>query len=288
MKTSITSSIICAALLVSGCASLTSQQPSAPDIQKSFINEGWNDQHIQGVASDGRHLFLTYTTKLFKTDLSGKILKSVDKLTHHGDCCFADGKLYVAVNLGEFNQNEGADSWIYIYDANLNLLDKKAVPELVHGAGGIECLNGKLHVVGGGVAGKPNYVYEYDAEFKFIKRRELPAWDSVMGIQTICYNDGYFYFGCYANGDGTNGYTMRTDSNFQNPQKIAFRSAVGICALQNSDAGAPRFLIAENFFARPDSMKNWLKSAVFLPAVFKDGNFIVEDDCSAECRKLKV
>ena len=58
---------------------------------------------------------------------------------HHGDLCFHDGKLYVAVNLGKFNDPEGnADSWVYVYDAeSLKELARHETQEVLHGAGGI-------------------------------------------------------------------------------------------------------------------------------------------------------
>jgi hypothetical protein len=53
-----------------------------------------------------------------KTNLDGKLLKQVPVVNHHGDLCFHDGKLFVAVNLGKFNDPKGnADSWVYVYDA---------------------------------------------------------------------------------------------------------------------------------------------------------------------------
>src|SRR5690606_945087 len=106
-------------------------------------------------------------------DAAGKHLASVEVESHHGDLCAADGKLYVAVNLGKFNHPEGhADSWIYVYDSStLAFLSRHAVPEVFHGAGGIDIRNGHLYVVGGLPDGvEENYVYEYDGAFRFVKR----------------------------------------------------------------------------------------------------------------------
>ncbi len=70
---------------------------------------------------------------------------------HHGDLCFRDGKLYVAVNLGKFNDPDGnADSWVYVYDAeSLKELARHETQEVLYGAGGIGYRDGHFFVVGG-------------------------------------------------------------------------------------------------------------------------------------------
>ena len=86
-----------------------------------------------------------------KTDAEGRALKKIEVANHHGDLCFQDGKIYVAVNLGLFNFPAGrADSWIYVYDADsLAELARHPTPEVVHGAGGIGVRDGRFFVVGG-------------------------------------------------------------------------------------------------------------------------------------------
>ena len=80
--------------------------------------EGTYQHHLQGVCTDEKSIYWSFTTTLVKTDMEGTLLKQVPVANHHGDLCFHDGKLYVAVNLGKFNDPEGnADSWVYVYDA---------------------------------------------------------------------------------------------------------------------------------------------------------------------------
>jgi hypothetical protein len=139
---------------------------------------------------------------LVKTDLKGTVLKVVDVPTHHGDLDYYDGKIYVAVNLGKFNEEPDLeDSWVYVYEpVDLKLLQIYPVPELVHGAGGIAIHNKRIMIVGGlpynGKYNK-NFVYEYDLNFKFKKRHELASGYTHLGIQTACFFDDYWYFGCY-------------------------------------------------------------------------------------------
>src|SRR4051812_35321676 len=101
--------------------------------------EGTYPRHLQGVATDGRAIYWSWTDALVKTDMQGRLMKRVKAASHHGDLCVVKDKVFVAVNLGPFNLPAGkADSWVYAYDAaTLDLLTRQPVPELVHGAGGI-------------------------------------------------------------------------------------------------------------------------------------------------------
>lgn len=171
-----------------------------PDSIKYERNYGG---HLQGFATDYKDfLFWSHTTQLVKTDLKGTVLKVVDVPTHHGDLDYYEGKIYVAVNLGKFNEEAGQeDSWVYVYEPeNLELLHKYLVPELVHGAGGIAIHKKQVMIVGGlPYNGKydKNFVYEYDPDFKFKKRHELAGGYTHLGIQTACFFNGCWYFGCY-------------------------------------------------------------------------------------------
>ncbi len=113
---------------------------------------------------------------------------------------YHDGKVYVAVNLGKFNEEPGAaDSWVYVYDAgDLSLVAKHSAKEAVHGAGGIAWHDGHFFIIGGLPKGySENYVYEYDSDFAFVKRHILDSGYTFLGIQTACRWQGYWWFGCY-------------------------------------------------------------------------------------------
>ena len=135
--------------------------------------EGVYRHHLQGVCTNEEDaVYWSFTTTLVKTDPMGKVLKKIPVKNHHGDLCHRDGKLYVAVNLGRFNDPKGnADSWVYVYDAaNLSFVAKHKTPQVFHGAGGIAHHGKRFIVVGGLPEGiEENYVYEFDLEFKFVK-----------------------------------------------------------------------------------------------------------------------
>lgn len=175
--------------------------PTAAMPAAEVICEGTYRHHLQGVAADAAgRLYWSFTTTLVKTDAAGRVLASVEVASHHGDLTCMGDRVLVAVNLGRFNQPAGqADSWIYVYAADdLRLLSRHAVPEVVHGAGGIAPKGDGFLVIGGLPVGvEENYAYDYDAEYHFVKRYTIPSGYTQLGIQTACRIEGGWLFGCY-------------------------------------------------------------------------------------------
>jgi len=183
-------------------------------------------------------LFWCFTTKLVQTNRSGMVVKQVDVANHHGDLCFHKGKVYVAVNLGKFNDPKGyANSWVYVYDAgDLSFLVKHKTPDVFHGAGGIAYYDGKFLVVGGLPEGvKENYAYEYDGDFKFVKRHVLDSGHTHLGIQTAAFADGHWWFGCY----GSPTILLKADASLKRIERFEFDCSLGIVPV-----GGSKFLVA--------------------------------------------
>ena len=161
--------------------------------------------HLQGMTTDYKsHIFWSHTTQLVKTDFQGNIIKEVDVPFHHGDLYYYNKKVYVAVNLGLFNDENGAaDSWVYVYDEqNLNLIKKYPLPDVIFGAGGIAINENQVMVVGGlpyNGQFHENLVYEYTMDFELKKIHKLKTGYTHQGIQTATYYNGFWYFGCYGN-----------------------------------------------------------------------------------------
>jgi hypothetical protein len=205
--------LLCTFVLLSGCQK--AQTSIIESLSKDINCPGTYSIHQQGIATDGKTaIFWSHTIQLAKTDLQGNLLKVIDVPNHHGDLDYCDQKVYVAVNLGKFNGEGQADSWVYVYDAeDLSFISKHPVPEVVFGAGGIAIHNGRFIVVGGLPNDyQKNYVYEYDKNFNFVKRHIIKSGHTALGIQTAVWFDGYWWFGCYGMPD--NPGLLKTDDSF--------------------------------------------------------------------------
>jgi len=197
--------------------------------------------HLQGTcADDDGSLYWSFTTKLVKTDSQGQELKTIPVANHHGDLCFHDGRIFVAVNLGKFNQPAGkADSWVYEYDAEtLTERARHPVPEVVHGAGGIGYREGKFLVVGGLPNDiEENFLYEYGEDWTFRKRHQLQSGQTDKGIQTITFHDGFWWMGCY----GSPAILLKADTDLQFVGRWPFPAAIGLIG-----TGEGQFLVARD------------------------------------------
>lgn len=237
MISSLTKSILVplCALTLSGVARAETAAPF-----KNTSCEGDYQHHLQGICTDGADaIFWSFTTELVKTDPEGKVLEKIPVANHHGDLCCHDGKIYVAVNLGKFNDPEGnADSWVYVYDATtLKEVAKHEVQEVFHGAGGMDEKDGHFFVVGGLPDGvEENYVYEYDGDFRFIKKHIIDSKWTHLGIQTAAWHDGAWWFGCY----GSPAVLLTTDADFKMTGRYEFNASLGITGVAHD-----RLLVAQ-------------------------------------------
>lgn len=200
--------------------------------------EGIYRHHLQGICTDDKTaIFWSFTTALVKTNAKGQVLKKIAVESHHGDLCYKDGKIYVAVNLGEFNQPTGkADSWVFVYQADdLSLLATHRVAEVVHGAGGMAFHDGVFVVIGGLPEGiEENYAYTYTPDFKFIERHVIKSGYTLKGVQTLAFNDGQWWFGCYGK------QLLTTDASFQMKGRFDFDCGLGIVGIAKG-----QFLVAK-------------------------------------------
>lgn len=227
--------LVTAVLLLLGPLAAVAQSPPFGPTEC----EGDYSHHLQGVCTDREStIFWSFTTELVKTDAAGKVLLRQPADNHHGDLCYLDGKVYVAVNLGKFNQPAGlADSWVYVYDAGtLDLLAKHPVPEVVHGAGGMDSRDGHFYIIGGLPEGvEENYIYEYDASFRFVKRHVLSSGWTKLGIQTALWHDGAWWFGCY----GSPAILLVADADFKLLGRYESNASLGLIGIDQD-----HFLVA--------------------------------------------
>ena len=152
-------------------------------------------------------------------------------------------------------------------------LAKHPVPEVVHGAGGMEYHDGKFIIVGGLPPGVgENYLYEYDENFRFRNRHALASGYTLMGIQTASHADGAWWFGCY----GKPAVLLRADEKFQVTGKWEFNASVGIAPIRGG-----RFLIAQNTAIKDDDGKTQANQACVVIARPEDNSGMeIEKPCS--------
>lgn len=220
-------------------SALFSAQLSAEEIRC----EGEYPSHLQGFASDGEHIFWSFTSVLVQTDLTGKILRKIDVPSHHGDCCVVDGKLYVSTHLGW--PRKDAESWIYVYTcSDLTPVTKYRVEEYdERGVDGIAFHDGFFYVA---IGKDPkdmtpfNVLLKMTPDFKIVEKYEIPG-ETTYGFQASCWANGCFWFGTY----GRNGTcTLQCDAA---PSVIANQPigmSVGCFELPKSEKGETRLMVA--------------------------------------------
>jgi hypothetical protein len=238
--------------------SATGLATSAADVipEGKVTCEGAYPGHLQGICIDDSSIYWSFTTILVKTDLHGKLIQQIPVANHHGDLCCQAGKLYVAVNLGKFNHPDGkADSWVYVYDAaTLEELGKHEVQEVSHGAGGIGVKDEHFFIVGGLPADiQENYVYEYDSEFRLIKRHVLASGHTRMGIQTATFAHNRWWFGCY----GSPQILLVADADMNLVGRHEFNCSLGIEGYTDG-----RLLAADGKRGLERTYTGWLRIAV--------------------------
>jgi hypothetical protein len=193
------------------------------------VCDGRYPGHLQGFCLDqAGSIYWSFTTWLVKTDSRGKLIHKVPVVSHHGDLCYTHGKVYVAVNMGDFNNPQGkADSWVYVYDTeNLAEVARHEVQEVKYGAGGMATIDGRFIVVGG----LPheideNYLYEYDRKFNFVKKWTLSSGHTHLGIQGTTFAGSQWWFVCYG------AQVLRTTDDFNMKGRYPFECGLGIAWL---------------------------------------------------------
>ncbi|WP_339747841.1 hypothetical protein [uncultured Rubinisphaera sp.] len=228
-------------------------------VQANWFNidcEGNYLHHLQGVCTDEKSIYWSFTTTIVKTDMNGKLQHKIPVANHHGDLCFHDDKLYVAVNLGKFNDPKGnADSWVYVYNSDtLEELARHETQEVFHGAGGIGFRNGHFFVVGG-LPGdiEVNYVYEYDGKFQFQKKHIIESGQTLLGIQTATFAHNRWWFGCY----GDPQILLVTDANFRMLGRHKLNCSLGIEGISNG-----RLLVASGRCDKEKGCRGSVQTAI--------------------------
>jgi hypothetical protein len=101
---------VCCLAIVTECIAgeIDPTNAEAPAGVHAVQCDGTYPHHLQGICTNERDaIYWSFTDILVKTDQQGRVSKKIPVANHHGDLCFHDGKIYVAVNLGQFNDAAG-------------------------------------------------------------------------------------------------------------------------------------------------------------------------------------
>jgi len=204
-----------AMVLLAGCAT---KQPSEPQIVKAealhiSIHEAAAkardpllfhvtgqleipaDDGQQGVATDGKFIYVQNTQQLFKYDLNGKLVKAGPKLMlHHGGIVYVKGLIYAAVS--GCDPNGTSVHRVHVYNAqSLALIEKHDI-----GAHFTVCAGGVTHRKGHFFVAESFFdddhldqIVEFDASFHHIKdyRIDFKSPYGIQGLEYLPDNDQF-------------------------------------------------------------------------------------------------
>ncbi len=207
--------------------------------------------HLQGIACDAENIYWSFTDRLLVTGWDGVKRKQVEAVSHHGDICLVEGKLYASVLLYDkeaLRAAGGKTGWIYVYDAATLALEKKIPLPDTPRPDGITFRDGRFFVADDphGKDLHPSTPFtEYDLDFKKLKETAVtPGEEIAYGIQTMTAVPEGFFLGLYAKAAGTvlidkAGKVLRSYPGI--------RTSVGMAAVPEKIAGKSRlYLTAAN------------------------------------------
>jgi len=142
----------------------------------------------QGIATDGKHVYVQCTTVLLKYDLKGKLLAKSDKRRwHHGGIAHHEGRIYAAVS--QCAKTKTRNHWVGVYDPrDLEQLAMHDVGDRFEiCAGGIACHDGRFYVAESYYDNDhDDYLVVFDDKFKAIRPHRI-AFKCPYGIQGLDY-----------------------------------------------------------------------------------------------------
>ncbi|MBB73123.1 MAG: hypothetical protein CMJ75_01275 [Planctomycetaceae bacterium] len=146
------------------------------------------DDGQQGIATDGKYLYVQNTQQLFKYDLNGALLKTGSRQKyHHGGITWVAGRLYCAVSGCE--PTGSPIQRVHVYDPRtFQLLQQHDVStHFAICAGGIAYRRNHFYLAASYFDDDhPDTIVQFDAHFKHVKTHRV-AFRSPFGIQGLEY-----------------------------------------------------------------------------------------------------
>tara|TARA_B100000029_G_C17537222_1_gene945338 strand:+ start:657 stop:1394 length:738 start_codon:yes stop_codon:yes gene_type:complete len=177
-----------------------------------------SDDGQQGIATDGKNIFVQNSQQLFKYDRNGKLLLSGPKLKlHHGGITYVKGNIYAAVSGCEA---QGSNlHFVHVYNPHsLELIKKYDISNHFSiCAGGIAYRDDRFYIAES-FFDNDHYdrIIEFDSSFKHIKDYQI-NFKSPFGIQGLEYLPTINSFQIHSHGKAF----YRINSQFDNNSLIS-------------------------------------------------------------------
>ena len=147
-----------------------------------------SDDGQQGVATDGKYLYVQNTQQLFRYDLTGKLLHTSSRFTlHHGGIAWVAGKLYCAVSGCE--PNGSPVQRVHVYDPQTfqRLQQHDVSRHFTICAGGVAYRRNHFYVAASFFDNEHmDTIVQFNAQFNHVKTHRVP-FRSPFGIQGLEY-----------------------------------------------------------------------------------------------------
>ena len=191
-------------VFLSGCGNLCHQDGEIIiEILDQFVIKNRYPLHIQGadVDRENNQIVFCFTDRLVFTDFKGNILREFvldahdfpNSAIHIGDIAINAGRLYLPYSIifNFSNEQESKNAKMYVYQ--IDTMELEAAyhlhPDIVWGAGAVEFFKGFFWVSGGLAPTETrNYIYQYDAAFRLIAKKNVESGYTTAGIQTLFAN----------------------------------------------------------------------------------------------------
>ena len=151
--------------------------------------------HLQGISTDGEHVYWSFASSLVKTDIDGNPLLSVEVEYHHGDLTCHDGKVFVS-----FMSNVGSRvSKVIVYRSeDLSLIEEHELTCFEDYIGTLDFHDGHFYLAEDFHSKlKLIKVHQFDESFQLVRTHtvDIEAWN---GFETIARFGGYWWGSTYA------------------------------------------------------------------------------------------
>ena len=211
-----------------------------PDVKEIVLQAKPDSGHLQDVCYDGgKFLYWAHTKALYKTDLSGKVVKKVSVEGHHAGLEVKNGRLYVAVcpMQGKTKGKTTPECRLTVgeYDADTLALVKMHTMDINDRAGSLVILKDGTFLVG---CLRPQDIlpsqvrfHHLDKDFNLIKSHVLDNVPVKLGIEILKRRGSDIYLNLYGvdKDKKSLGFdAIRLDANFREVARGKLGGATGL------------------------------------------------------------